>query len=101
MLSPHTSYPPLEMAATGGLVVTNTYGPKTADALTAIAPSIRAAAPDVEALAQAIAEAVAALDSSPSPSTPPPTGLYRHMGQGALPTSCIVAAQVRELRGAS
>ena len=31
MLSPHTSYPPLEMAAAGGLVVTNTYGPKTAD----------------------------------------------------------------------
>lgn len=40
MLSPHTSYPVLEMAACGGIAVTNTYGPKTTAALAAISPSI-------------------------------------------------------------
>ena len=61
MLSPHTSYPPLEMAAAGGLVVTNTYGPKTAEALSAISPLIRAAAPDVDALVRVLSDAVAEL----------------------------------------
>jgi hypothetical protein len=59
MLSPHPSYPPLEMAAAGGLVVTNAYGPKTAEALAAISSSIRAAEPDVESLVGALAAAVA------------------------------------------
>ena len=54
MLSPHTSYPPLEMGAAGGHVVTNTYGPKTAEALAAISPSIVGAAPEVDALVQAL-----------------------------------------------
>ncbi len=40
MLSPHTSYPVLEMAACGGTVVTNQYGPKTAAALAALSPGI-------------------------------------------------------------
>ena len=60
MLSPHTSYPPLEMAATGGLVVTNTYGPKTAESLAAISPSILAAAPEVDALVAALRQAAEA-----------------------------------------
>jgi hypothetical protein len=45
MLSPHTSYPVLEMAACGGTVVTNTYGPKTAAALAALSPDILGVAP--------------------------------------------------------
>jgi hypothetical protein len=61
MLSPHTSYPPLEMAATGGLVVTNIFGPKTPEALSAISPLIRAAAPDVDALVGVLSSAVAEL----------------------------------------
>lgn len=60
MLSPHTSYPPLEMAATGGHVVTNTFGGKTAEALRAISPTIHPAAPAVEPLVEALREAVAA-----------------------------------------
>ncbi len=48
MLSPHTSYPVLEMAACGGMVVTNTYGPKTALALSALAPEIIGASPTVQ-----------------------------------------------------
>jgi O-antigen biosynthesis protein len=58
MLSPHTSYPPLEMAAAGGLVITNTFGTKTAEAMAAISPAIRGVHPDVESLASAIARAV-------------------------------------------
>ena len=57
MLSPHTSYPPLEMATTGGLVVTNTFGTKTASALAAISPSIRGVQPDLDSLSSAIADA--------------------------------------------
>jgi hypothetical protein len=40
MLSPHTSYPPLEMAACGRIAVTNTFANKTAAALTGISPNI-------------------------------------------------------------
>lgn len=54
MLSPHPSYPPLEMAAAGGTVVTNTFGVKTAQALGRISPRIHAVEPDVEALAAAL-----------------------------------------------
>jgi hypothetical protein len=58
MLSPHTSYPPLEMSAAGGTVVTNTFGVKTAEALAAISPAIHAAPPDVVSLVAALREAV-------------------------------------------
>jgi hypothetical protein len=61
MLSPHTSYPPLEMAAAGGQVVTNTFGVKTAEALLAISPVIHAAPPEVDALVAALREAVGAV----------------------------------------
>lgn len=44
MLSPHTSYPVLEMAASGGLAVTNTHATKTAAALRALSANIVAAA---------------------------------------------------------
>jgi hypothetical protein len=50
MLSPHTSYPVLEMAACGGLVVTNSFACKTAERLKAISPNIMAARPTIEGL---------------------------------------------------
>jgi O-antigen biosynthesis protein len=68
MLSPHTSYPPLEMAVAGGLVVTNTFGVKTAKALTEISPAIRAAAPEVGGLVAAIREAVETIERRERPS---------------------------------
>jgi hypothetical protein len=70
MLSPHPSYPPLEMAATGGFVVTNSFGVKTPEALAAISPGIRAAAPEVGALAEALGQAVAALGAGPAVAAP-------------------------------
>jgi hypothetical protein len=57
MLSPHTSYPPIEMAAAGNLAVTNTFGAKTGPALRAISPRIIGAPPTVGGLVQALTDA--------------------------------------------
>lgn len=61
MLSPHTSYPPLEMAAAGNLVVTNVLGAKTADALQEISPRIVGVNPTVEDLVAAMRHAAATI----------------------------------------
>ena len=65
MLSPHPSYPPLEMAASGGLVVTNVFGTKTAERLAELSPNILAARPSVESIADAVARAVARAGRQP------------------------------------
>lgn len=57
MLSPHTSYPVLEMAATGGLSVTNTFETKTRDSLEALSANIVATKPTVEAMAAGLVAA--------------------------------------------
>jgi hypothetical protein len=57
MLSPHTSYPVLEMAACGGLVVTNSFACKTPDRLRRISPNIIAARPTIEGIAASLVEA--------------------------------------------
>ncbi len=62
MMSPHPSYPPLEMAACGGMVVTNQYANKTAERMAAISTNIIAAEPTVASVAAAIAEAVERLE---------------------------------------
>lgn len=54
MLSPHPSHPPLEMAAAGVSVVTNSFGPKD---LSLLSPSILSVRPDPAALARALASA--------------------------------------------
>ncbi|MET3713200.1 glycosyltransferase involved in cell wall biosynthesis [Sphingomonas trueperi] len=62
MLSPHPSYPPLEMASCGGIVVTNSYANKTAARLADISANIIAAEPSVAAIVAALRTAVARLD---------------------------------------
>lgn len=57
MLSAHTSYPVLEMAACGGLVVTNTFGSKTAQRLQELSANIVAVPATQEALAHALVAA--------------------------------------------
>ena len=79
MLSPHPSYPPLEMAAAGGLVVTNAFGVKTAGALRAISPRIQAVDPTVEALAAGLVDAArtagaSAAEAAAREATAPPQG---------------------------
>ncbi|MCL6441566.1 MAG: glycosyltransferase [Thermoleophilum sp.] len=58
MHTPHPSLVPIEMAAAGLVVVTNTWGPKTDVRLRAISPNLVAAEADVGELASAIATAV-------------------------------------------
>jgi len=57
MLSPHTSYPVLEMAASGGLVVTNSFATKSAERLGRISPNIIAARPAADSIAAALIDA--------------------------------------------
>jgi O-antigen biosynthesis protein len=57
MLSPHPSYPPLEMAASGKLVVTNSFSVKTADRMRALSPNIIVAEPNAESIAHALESA--------------------------------------------
>jgi O-antigen biosynthesis protein len=63
MLSPHPSYPPLEMAATGGLAITNTFATKTAEKLRQLSPNIVAAEPTLESLVKELAAAVSRCDA--------------------------------------
>ena len=69
MLSPHTSYPVLEMAACGKIAVTNTFGNKTEERLTAISTNIIAASPTVEAIRDGLISAAARLASGSIAST--------------------------------
>lgn len=58
MLSPHPSIVPLEMAAAGMLVVTNTFANKTAECLREISANIISAEPTVEGIEDAIVMAI-------------------------------------------
>jgi len=58
MYTPHPSLVPLEMAAAGLVVVTSSFANKTAPALEAISPNLVAADTTVEAVTDAIGEAV-------------------------------------------
>ena len=55
MTSPHPSYPPLEMAASGMVVVTNRWGPKD---LGALSTRLVSCDPDAEGVAAALATAL-------------------------------------------
>jgi hypothetical protein len=57
MLSPHTGYPALEMAASGGLAVTNTFRNKTAGALEGLSSNIIATEATVEGMAAGLVRA--------------------------------------------
>lgn len=58
MLSPHTSYPPLELAACGATVVTNTFGVKSAKRLREISGNIVPVDATLEAIVAGLAQAV-------------------------------------------
>ncbi len=54
MYTPHPSYPPLDLAASGAVAVTNRFGVKTS--LEQYSPNILCADPDVRSLAAALAD---------------------------------------------
>jgi glycosyltransferase involved in cell wall biosynthesis len=67
MLSPHPSYPPLEMAACGQPVVTTCYANKTQQALAAISPNIIGCEPTIEHVAAALERGMQLVESPPDP----------------------------------
>jgi hypothetical protein len=58
MLSPHPSYTPLEAAAAGAIVVTNSYASKTPESMQSISPNIICVSPFVADVEQALREAI-------------------------------------------
>lgn len=58
MQSPHPSIPPFDFAAAGMVTLTTSYGPKTSEAMAAIAENIIAVPATVEALCDGLARAV-------------------------------------------
>lgn len=94
MLSPHPSYPPLEMAAAGGRVVTNTFGVKTAAAMADFSPLISAVAPDVELLAAALATA----SEQPRPDQAPAMALPATWRESLAPTVDWILSPAPERR---
>ncbi|TDN67202.1 glycosyltransferase [Paraburkholderia sp. BL10I2N1] len=62
MLSPHPSYPPLEMAACGGVAVTTVFGSKTATRLAELSSNVIGADPKIGDMLTALARARAMSD---------------------------------------
>ncbi|UCF86679.1 MAG: hypothetical protein JSV71_04125 [Nitrospiraceae bacterium] len=58
MMSPHPSLPPLEMAAAGMVVVTNTYANKSAKCLRGISSNIIPAEPTISGIEEALKRAI-------------------------------------------
>ncbi len=58
MMSPHPSYPPLEMALCGRSVITNTYFNKSAERLAEFSPNIIGVIPTIEGVSEGIKQAV-------------------------------------------
>ncbi|TDY25468.1 methyltransferase family protein [Paraburkholderia sp. BL6665CI2N2] len=69
MLSPHPSYPPLEMAACGKPVVTTCYANKTAERLAQISGNIIAVDATVESIANGLVQAVQRCETGSGRST--------------------------------
>lgn len=63
MLSPHPSYPPIEMAASGKLVVTNSFSVKTAERMRAFSPNIIVAEPTAESIGIALENVVGRINA--------------------------------------
>ena len=63
MLSPHTSYPVLEMAACGGLSITNSFVTKTKPGLTALSCNIIAVDATVAGFAEGLLQGARAVNS--------------------------------------
>lgn len=60
MYTPHPSYPPLDLAASGAVVVTNRHGPK--QDLSALSPNLICCEPDVESLLQGLRRGMAIVE---------------------------------------
>ncbi|QEO57918.1 MULTISPECIES: rhamnosyltransferase WsaF family glycosyltransferase [Francisella] len=64
MLSPHPSYPPLEMAASGNFAITNSYSVKTESYLNEYSPNLIVAKPETESVTNALALAISKINAN-------------------------------------
>ncbi len=92
MLSPHTSYPVLEMAACGGWSVTNTFATKTREALEAMSENIIAVEPTVEAMTQGLIRSASHVNGGRYGSKP--ANMPRDWAKTLDPVACQIAAIV-------
>ena len=97
MLSPHTSYPVLEMAASGGLSVTNTFATKTAESLNALSRNILAVEPTIAGFADGMLEAARRVNAGAH--RPTTLNMPCDWGVSLDPVARRVAAIIRELVG--
>jgi hypothetical protein len=98
MISPHTSYPPLEMAAAGGRVVTNVFSVKTGDALRAISPLIDPVEADADALAEAIVRVTRAAEADDGAGDPEATAIPATWDEAFASTIPWLIGTIDELR---
>jgi glycosyltransferase involved in cell wall biosynthesis len=98
MLAPHPSYPPLEMAACGGLVVTNSYDVKTAERLEQLSTNIISAEPTIEAIADALAEAVRRLADTEDRRVGSNIALPEDWDDAVLPLVPRIRQAIKEIR---
>ena len=96
MMSPHTSYPVLEMIASGGLAVTNTFATKTAAALHEIAPNIIAVPPTTTGLTQGLLQGARQINTR-RPSQAPSLNMPRDWAASLDPIAERVAEICRAL----
>ena len=99
MLSPHTSYPVLEMAACGGLSVTNTFVTKTKDVLAAISENILAVPATIEGLVQGLLDGGQRVNAGRPRSSS--LNMPREWGTTLDPVAQRIAAVVRQMTAAS
>ena len=95
MLSPHTSYPVLEMAACGGLSITNVFATKTAARLQALSRAIIAVEPTVTGLADGLLQGARTINAGAR--TGAPIDVARNWDAVLDPAARRVAAIVREM----
>ncbi|MFM0559300.1 rhamnosyltransferase WsaF family glycosyltransferase [Paraburkholderia sediminicola] len=96
MLSPHPSYPPLEMAACGGVAVTTVFGSKTATRLADFSANLIGADPEIGDLLTALTRARALSDDRGRRQTVSPLQLPGSWREALAP---VVEKLVTELRG--
>ncbi len=97
MLSPHTSYPVLEMAACGGLAVTNVFASKTAAALAAITPQIIAVPATIAGFAAGLIQGAQLINTCHSRTLSPTLNLPRDWASSLDPIACRLAAVFADL----
>jgi len=99
MMSPHPSYPPLEMAASGGVVVTTSHANKDARRLAALSPNIIGSEPTIEAMASALGRAVERTADKAECRAGADIALPQNWDEAFAPILSHLVGQLRELQG--